>query len=143
MTDLPLAALAAVATLLAAVALGLWSARPNARLGRPGYALWLLWARIVYPMGLVVFALALDPRDSWVFWLNVGAYVGQLYVFGVKTAERLQDAGRACRLGLLTALPFLGLLPAALFLALRPAGAAQPLPAAAALPHAPAVARAA
>jgi hypothetical protein len=138
MTDLLLVVPAAVAALAATMALGLWSAHPEARLGRPAYALWLFWARLLYPAALLVFALAL--AGSWLLWLNVLAYFAQLYVFGIKTAERLQDAGHQRRLGLLTVVPVLGLLPAALFLALRPAGAARTWRVVPALPRAPAVA---
>jgi hypothetical protein len=136
MVAMPFAVSVPTAALALLIAGGLAVAGREDRLGRSGYVFWLLWARIVYPGGLAVFLLELDLSGSWILWLNILAYLAQLFVLGIKTGERLQDAGRSRWLGLLTAVPLLGVLPAAAIAALRPVGTAGSQPTRAAMPHA-------
>ena len=94
-----------------ATLLGILCADREERTGRLPYALWLLWATLVFPSGALV--LKLGPGAHFpafgAFYLLL--QLGQVLVLGAKTATRLRDAGLSRWLALPAAIPFVGVIP--------------------------------
>lgn len=91
---------------------GLMFAQPGERTSRGRYALWALWAGVIYPAGAILCLSGVGREHDLLLWLGMVLYLGQVFVLGVETARRLEDAGRNRWLGLPVGLPGLGLLPA-------------------------------